>query len=225
VSDDAPYRKGGPAAPSALVALASGAAARRRELPRDAASEQRLDFRIQRALDIRPMRIASVLLPTFGAFMLVDAVAGGTVAIGIAGVLMAAIGIAFDARLYRTARADTARRLAVGAKQPFPVARYDLWLASERPLFDVYLRGAVAQQVVVDAAAAIDVGIAIEWLDDLTFRVAIPARTIESGEDAMNGGDERAWLAFAEKILGPLHQDVGIERVEMGGSMRALAAP
>ncbi len=193
-----------------------------RALPRDAASDQRLEQRIRRALDLRPMvGIASTMLPTFGIIMIVDAVVGGAVAIGIAGALMIPLGIGFDVALSRSAKADVARRLASGTRQPFPVARYDLWLASERPLFDVYLKSTVARRVVVDAAAAIGVGTAIEWLDDLTFRVAIPARTIESGEDAMNGGDERAWLVFADKVLGPLHRDAGIERVEMGGSMRA----
>lgn len=221
MSDDGPFRTSD-AAPAALVELAAGAAAKRRELPMDVASSKGLRARAQLALGIHhAISIPSILFGTFGVLtMIVGAEVGvGTV---VFGALMIPIGIAIDVAWWRSVKRRTAATIAAGERHPFAVTGYEVWLASERPLLDVHLRGPVARSIVNDAAAALDPDIAIEWLDDRLFRVAIPAQRIGGADESNHGGDPQAWQRFAERILAPLHQQPGIVEVQMGGSMRAL---
>jgi hypothetical protein len=221
VSDDDPYRRGR-AAPPALVELAAGAEAKRRELPRDVDRLPSKRDRARQALGIRAaVGLPSVLFGTFGFLFLMAGIEIGA-GVAIFGALLLPVGIVIDVLWSKDLRARTAARLAEGERHPFPVKGYEIWLASERPLLDVHLRAAVARDVVDRAATALDPDITIEWFDDRLFRVALPPHPIGAADEHSFGGDPKAWASFADKILAPLHADVGIERVEMGGSMRGL---
>ena len=222
MSDDDPYRRNS-AAPAALIELAAGAAAKRRELPREAAAYGNLDTRVRNALGVVPVvAVWSTLLLCLGG-ILIAVGALNSAAMVVFGILVAPSGIAIDVAIWRAAKERAARLAREDERRPYPVDGYPLWLAAERPLFDVYLRRAVDRTVVIDATAALDRDIVIEWLDERVFRVAIPA--CQFGSDPVQHlGDRAAWLRFAEKILAPLHADIGIDKVEMGGAMRALAS-
>jgi len=119
------------------------------------------------------------------------------------------------------ARGEGQRRLTADVSLPFPVDGYEAWLAGERHRIDVHLRGAVDREVFAAAARAIDALIEVEWLDARVVRLAPPPRRVRGALV----GDRELWLRLSEEILVPLHQAVGVDRVELSTARRALAAP
>ena len=217
MSDGEPFRKA-PAAPAALRALVARGPTTDRPLPRDAASRSDLDRRIARAADLE-----------HGNPSMSGVAVGVTivcVGVGVSAPFLVFCGLAFGGYSFVRSMIGgppsdeaVARFLAASSRFPFPIEGYGLWLASEVPMFDVHLRAEVDQKLVADAARTLDPRIAIEWLRPGAFRVSIPP---QRRSETYYCGDRLAWERFADKILLPIHQDVGIEKVEMGGSMRAL---
>jgi hypothetical protein len=100
----------------------------------------------------------------------------------------------------------------------FPVEGYDLWLLSEEPLLDVTLQTPLATPL-ASALHAVNPAIEAEPLDDTTTRVLLPPRKAQQGETTLWIGDQEAFRAVVAKVLEPLHQEIGIARVTMGGRM------
>jgi hypothetical protein len=106
--------------------------------------------------------------------------------------------------------------------RPYPVVDYELWLCSDRPLLDVVLRaGMVDPWLLRRAAAVVDPGIELTWIDSRCFRVAIPpVRIVDIERGALRFGGDRARLrAFLDRLVDPLHDDVGVAVIDMGGTL------
>jgi hypothetical protein len=232
VTDD-PFREA-PARPAALVKLAEAAKAapvRRAALSQDALHAPAAQRRVALALGV-PLHAYS-LEARRGAALAMLAAAGGALygAFGsgpyVFEILMASIAVvAIASMVLRTAtpaavHAEVARRLAADVALPFPVEGYDAWLASEIPILEVHLRGALDHDLAADAARGVHPGIAVSWIGERTLRLIVPA-LLFGGH--LLAGDRVVWNRLASQMLVPIHTDVGIERVEMGGSMRTLRA-
>jgi hypothetical protein len=99
-----------------------------------------------------------------------------------------------------------------GRLDPADVIEEYIRPASARPILDVALRTPVERRLLSEGIAGFDPAIAVSHLDDRTVRLEVPARP----------GDypAAAFHALAAEVLVPLHQDVGIDGVSMGGALR-----
>jgi hypothetical protein len=216
---DSDYRQPAKAHSPAMASLAGRADDRRRELPREAGQlgPRELNRRLVAAIigeTIAEIAIWTVLIIVFcfGAGLFIGGIADGslTMVLGSLPLVLAPVAAAI-ARL-RTTRRAVAAELAWPARLPFPVEGYDLWLASARPILDVALRTPVERRLLFEGIAGFDPAIAVSHLDDRTVRLEVPARP----------GDypAAAFHALVAEVLVPLHQDVGIDGVSMGGALR-----
>ncbi|HUH01210.1 MAG TPA: hypothetical protein VML75_04395 [Kofleriaceae bacterium] len=115
-----------------------------------------------------------------------------------------------------------ATELAWPTSLSFPVTGYADWLVATRPLLDVTLSAAVDEQLLTDAAHGIDPSIEVEMMDERVVRYAL--RPLQHAvENPTFTGDPKVFRAFATALLAPLHNEIGIESVEMGGAMRRVS--
>ena len=143
-------------------------------------------------------------------------------------VTLALVGGTFGAGFFakRDATASEARRqlgvaktLAWADAQPFPVTGYRDWLVNDRSVFLVELQKPIEKETFVDAAKAIDPAIEADAIDDTQFSVVIPSRVVTGETPARYGNVELLQTVWSKLVL-PLHGDVGIERVVMGGTVQ-----
>ncbi len=138
------------------------------------------------------------------------AIGGGTI---VAGHLLQAVG---RARWRRRTQAA----LAWTSAQPFPIAGVRGFFAATVPMIDVTF----ATPPTVDALAAgirgHTGGARVLAIDDATYRIELPVRG--SGDDEATTTADAAWLKrFVGEVLVPLHEELGIAAVQLGGSVRA----
>jgi hypothetical protein len=216
VRDDGPFRRS-VARPPALVALAAGAPERRIDLPRDAAGRRDIRRRLHRAAAIRAADPISVKIGVVaGTVLMLGGLATDLAWAGVIGAILLVHTAVTAPTLRQQAVLD--QLLASPAALPFPVHGFDLWLAAEVPLFDVYLRHDVDRPLVVDAIHGVDPHADVTWQARRVVRIALPAQVVRG----WRVGDPAAWDKIVGQVLLPLHADVGIDRIEMGGRMRAL---
>lgn len=101
----------------------------------------------------------------------------------------------------------------------FPITGYREWLLADEPAFDVELQRHVDIQVLTTSASAIDPAIRIRRIDERKFRVitrriALPGR--KDGAPPIYLGDRRLLRELYDRILSPLHADVGVVGLRMG---------
>ena len=232
MADDAPFRRPGKAVSPALARLAEQSARRARDLPRDAerlsAEERRVVlekvFGADEDSNATNVIVASSLIWSLVfVFCLQNSTVSGNPA-PILGVLLSGLPFAWwiaHLSKWRAARrAETiAARLAWAARQPFPVHGYELWCLSHEPLLDVTLSIPIDPRQLADALAAIAPAVALSWMDERTARLRIPPTLVTrvqgpTGRYANPGALE----LLVERLLIPLHSDVPIERMDMGGA-------
>lgn len=232
MNDDTPYRRPGLGASPVLAQLAEVGGERRREMPREAEATPELQRRerLERVFKVNGHDASGIglaallswtmLAPLCGAITAQD---GNPVPVGFGvGASLAVTIWAMIAAPRREAerRAAVAEGLAWATRQPFPVRGYDVWCLSEVPLLDVSLSAPVDRRQLTDAVAAVDRTIEVEWIDERTPRLHIPPRTVTEGEGPAEWyADPAALHRVFERLLLPLHTDVPIERVDMGGAM------
>jgi hypothetical protein len=93
---------------------------------------------------------------------------------------------------------------------PFPAGGYRNWLASDIPVMDVHLSMPIDVAQFARAAALVVRGTVVDTLDPHLLRCWIPPSIAGTG-------DVHAFRRFVTMLLEPLHYEVGIERVELGG--------
>jgi hypothetical protein len=129
------------------------------------------------------------------------------------------IGLAALAGLARRVAArlgERERRLAAAvAARPFPVRCYLIWLTADQPVFDLHLRGATDRAQAATALRAVSPAATLRWLDEGIARIELPP--IEVGGGA--GGDPALLRRFLDEVVAPLHREVGVSRLEMGGTV------
>ncbi|MDB4961193.1 MAG: hypothetical protein JWP01_1192 [Myxococcales bacterium] len=168
--------------------------------------------RLVRAFDIAPTKrgLALTITTGFGAIGVLGA------AFAFLPAAAAAAGLGAFALGDRRAIARGLRELDVWG---FPIVGYRAWLLADEPTFDVELRRAVELQILVTSATAIDPAIAIRRINERSFRIvtrriALPAT--KEGATPTYLGDRRLLRELYDRILGPLHADVGIVTMQMG---------
>lgn len=112
----------------------------------------------------------------------------------------------------------------------FPVTGYRDWLLADEPTFDIELKRNVDIQVIITSAAAIDKTIGVTRSRDrgfrlITRRIALPGS--KDGAPPIYLGDRRLLNELYERMLSPLHADVGIVSMRMGelATLPAMQAP
>lgn len=100
-----------------------------------------------------------------------------------------------------------------------PIEGYREWLLADEPSFDIELRRYADAQIIATSARAVDPGIRVRRIGDremrfVTRRMALPG--LEDGDPPTYLGDRRLLFEIYERILAPLHADVGISRIRMG---------
>lgn len=131
-----------------------------------------------------------------------------SVAGGVAGIVVGHVGHALArARWQRT----IARRLRWVDQQPFPITGVRGYLAAGLPMIDVTFRGKPQPSQVIDGIRGHTPGAAVSQLDDRTFRIAL------HGTAPRHHGDEAALHRFVDEVLVPVHHDLGVESVTLGG--------
>jgi hypothetical protein len=225
----APFRGLGKASSPTLEALAAKARESRRELLHEAASlapaarHKRLELAVGADLhDAGGWQLAALL----AACLAFSTCAGGVAAesagviLGsiLVGAIFASIWAAMSERRKREREALVDQALRWTDEQGFPITGYADWLASEVPLLDVVFSAPLDRRF-ADAVHAVDAAIDVDFLDERTARLAIPPRVIRRGEIEHRVGDREAFARLTESLLRPLHSEVGLARVDMGGSM------
>jgi len=113
----------------------------------------------------------------------------------------------------------------------FPIADYDVWLISGRPLFDIALRAPIdrswfleqlqkIQAFSGEANAYVQWVLDVTWLDEARIRVETRPTLIHPTTSRIRpfyGGSHLLFQRFYQEVLVPLHQRVGIREVLMGG--------
>jgi hypothetical protein len=142
-------------------------------------------------------------------------IAGGALALGITAMFV-----------------DENRKIAIGLKEVatwgFPVEGYRDWLLAYAPTFDVELRREVATELIKSSLEAVDPSIVVERRGDRVVRVIMRRIEMDGGErqPTFLVGDRRRLLEVRDRVLGPLHADVGIVALRMGDrdTLAALVA-
>jgi hypothetical protein len=111
---------------------------------------------------------------------------------------------------------------------PFPVTGFEDWLVSDIPIVDITLADTVERKLFVEAVRTIDRGIEVEVLGDRRFRLSMPPRVHVSPGVApveRRYGDRELWKRLIDRMLRPLHDEIGVVSVHAGGTVgpRALA--
>lgn len=201
----------------ALEALAASARTRppTRALP--AAVVRR---KLPSALDVPTGRgllyTLSVVAIAVGALFIVGAAVSGWLGAGIVGSVTLLIGgyvvyATHDAVASQLqARQDAVREWA--ATRAFPMTGLDEYLVADRSTVALHLAAALDATTIAAAVKAADPTIATRSVDARTFELAIPPRDI-----GIHGqcGDLAALQRIVDRVVTPLHEDVGIERVEL----------
>jgi hypothetical protein len=127
--------------------------------------------------------------------------------------------------LYIDERRRIGEHLAEVDDWGFSVTGYRAWLLAREPTFDLELRRDVASELIAGAFAAVDARIRVERRGERVVRVAMPRVEIRGGERLRTflSGDRRRLLEVRDRVLAPLHADVGIAGMRMG-DRESLAA-
>jgi hypothetical protein len=142
-------------------------------------------------------------------------IAGGALALGITAMVV-----------------DENRKIADGLKEVstwgFAVEGYRDWLLAYSPAFDLELRRDVAVDLIAASLGAVDASIVVERRGDRMVRVIMRRIEMEGGEGQPTFlvGDRKRLFEVRDRVLGPLHADVGIIAVRMGDrdTLAALVA-
>lgn len=110
----------------------------------------------------------------------------------------------------------------------YPVEGYREWLLADEPTFEIEIARDLDPEVLVTSVKAIDPSVKVVRVRERTFqivtrRAALPPQRGETTPILV--GDRELLMQLHEKLLAPLHADVGIRRMRMGDRLRMPAAP
>jgi hypothetical protein len=139
-----------------------------------------------------------------------------------AGVLFAGLG-----KMLVDDRKQIARGLAEVELWGFPVDGYREWLLADAPTFEIELRRELGAGMVEEAIAAIDKVCRVTRPARTVIRVATPTIALAPTRryPPVRVGDRRLLHDIFQRVLAPLHADVGIVRMRMGEFMSFHVEP
>lgn len=118
--------------------------------------------------------------------------------------------------------ADEQRKIKAGLAEVagwgFPVTGYREWLLAREPAFDLELQRAMAIELLQASIAAVDPAIRVEERGDRVVRVVMRRIEVRAGDQvrAFLAGDRKRLAELHDRVLAPLHADVGITALRMG---------
>ncbi len=168
--------------------------------------------RLLRAFEVPPTKqgTAATLAAGFGA--------AGILGLSVAFVPAAAVVLAVG-----TFAISDRRVISKGLKEldkwGFPIEGYRAWLLAKEPAFDIDLRREIDIDMIITSCAAIDPAITVRRISKVSFRVitrriALPG--VKDGDPPIHLGDRRLLRELYERMLSPLHADIGIASMRMG---------
>jgi hypothetical protein len=127
---------------------------------------------------------------------------------------------------------DENRKIADGLQEVrrwgFSVEGYRAWLLAHSPAFDLELRRDVATDLITASLTAVDGSIIVERRSERVVRVIMRRIEMEGGENQPTFlvGDRKRLFEVHDRVLAPLHADVGIVAMRMGDrdTLTALVA-
>ena len=154
--------------------------------------------------------MAATLATGFGAAGLL----GATIAFLPAAAVVVAVGT-----FAVTDRRVIAKGLRELDKWGFPIEGYRSWLLAAEPAFDVDLLREIDIDMIITSCAAIDPAIVVRRISERSFRVvtrriALPGT--KDGDPPIHLGDRRLLRELYDRMLSPLHADIGIVAMRMG---------
>lgn len=159
-------------------------------------------------------------------------IGGGFATIGVLGApfaILPAVAIATGLGIFEiTDRRAIRKGLRELEDWGIPVEGYREWLLAHEPALDVELRRHADAQVIASSARAVDPGLRVRRINDrevrfVTRQVALPG--LKDGDPPIYLGDRRLLFELYDRILAPLHADVGIARIRMGEKTTLEARP
>ena len=177
---------------------------------------------------IRLARAFGVELTRPGGTLLVGvtvALVGGP--LSLVGLLPAGVMFAGLGKMIADDRKQIARGLAEVDAWGFPVDGYREWLLADAPTFEIELRREIGAGMIEEALAAIDKVVVVSRPARTVVRVATPSVALAPTKryPPVRVGDRRLLDEIHQRVLAPLHADVGIVRMRMGDFMMFQGAP
>ncbi|HVK78047.1 MAG TPA: hypothetical protein VM734_32290 [Kofleriaceae bacterium] len=222
-----------PVRPAALEALVAAAAGDQRPLPRQRPSAARRLTKIAALAQDQDDNGGALGLLWLG-LLIAGAILGplwlmrGPAWLGVlACVGLVAALMVFHRRGERIQQ-DRERRLAdaLGGR-PFPIDGLVDWLTADRPLADVYLGAPVAADVLEPAVRVVDPRAELSWITPTHVRVALAPRRLRAARrhaPELLGGDLDLLRGLVDRVLVPIHPEVMIVRLDLGGEVVGDAA-
>ncbi|MCW5803340.1 MAG: hypothetical protein KIT31_13235 [Deltaproteobacteria bacterium] len=178
------------------------------------------DVRLARAFGVLPTRKKGAVF-TVASLGALTALTGGLWLLVPAGALALGVGT-FTAVDY----ARIAKRLREVERWGFPVEGYRAWILAMQPAFDLELRRDVPLELFESSLTAVDDTIEVERRAGGILRVTMRRVDLPATRyfPAVEVADHRLLFEVHERVLAPLHADVGIVAMRMGerSTMTAL---
>lgn len=214
------YRNPGKARSPAMESLAASSAAGDR-LPPSAIHPELAAQRRAAAMGMEArhdaLGIVGMIVGFLGGLVTIMGLKGHWNELAIGGAIGLAIGIALFVRGGRIheRQLDLAleRALAWQGTHPFPVTGLSDFLVADLTTATLHLRSDIDIDTLAGAAKAVDPQIAVSSVGGMAYELVIPSPN--------HHGDVAALKRVFASIVTPLHGDVGIERVELGGTIAA----
>jgi hypothetical protein len=111
-------------------------------------------------------------------------------------------------------------KLAWANTHPFPVSGLRAYLVSDRSLLVVRMKAPLDPATMLAAISAVDPSISARSIDASSYELEIPPRKHIGNYDEQYGDFPLLKKVFAQLVL-PVHGDVGVERVALGGTVNS----
>ncbi|HVJ21781.1 MAG TPA: hypothetical protein VM686_40535 [Polyangiaceae bacterium] len=129
----------------------------------------------------------------------------------------------FHQRGQRMQRDRETRLASALGETPYPVSGVIDWLCADEPILDVTLNAPLEPQLLEDALRALDGTAAVSWPEPTRARVVLSPRELRPARGkwpAVVGGDLALLRQVLTRVLDPVHAELGVARVELGGRVR-----
>lgn len=127
-------------------------------------------------------------------------------------------------------RRRVAKRLAWIDQQPFPISGLNAFLLAMRPMIDITFRKPPTVAALAGGVQGYLPDAEVIAIDDRTLRIICPNHDFGDKfyipSPLVTGFTDDAWLhRFVDEVVRPVHNELGVERVRLGGSQRPRMPP
>ena len=148
----------------------------------------------------------------------------GVLEIGVPLLLIVTVALAIvHERRERTQRGRETRLAGALGETAYPVSGLIDWLCADEPLLDATLKEPIEPRLLEDAVRALDANATVSWPEPTRARIALSPKELRPARGrwpAVFGGDLALLRQLLTRVLDPVHAELGIVRVELGGRVR-----